>query len=286
MSLKQYLAQGEVVLAPGVYDPLTALIASKQGFKALYLSGAGIAYTKLGRSDIGLVTLTEVAETVNLIRDRIQTPLIVDADNGHGNALNTQRTVRLFERAGANALQLEDQSLPKRCGHLNGKSLISCDEMVGKVKAAVDARTSDETLIIARTDAIAVEGFEAALERAGRYAEAGADVLFVEAPRTREQLEQIASTLGRTRPLLANMVEGGHTPLHDAGNLGELGFRIVIFPGGIVRAIARTAQDYYASLKRHESNEPFRDRMYDFDALNDVIETSELLELGRKYGAS
>lgn len=286
MSLKQYLAQGEVVLAPGVYDPLTALIASKQGFKALYLSGAGIAYTKLGRSDIGLVTLTEVAETVNLIRDRIQTPLIVDADNGHGNALNTQRTVRLFERAGANALQLEDQSLPKRCGHLNGKSLISCDEMVGKVKAAVDARVSDETLIIARTDAIAVEGFEAALERAGRYAEAGADVLFVEAPRTREQLEQIASTLGRTRPLLANMVEGGHTPLHDAGNLGELGFRIVIFPGGIVRAIARTAQDYYASLKRHESNEPFRDRMYDFDALNDVIETSELLELGRKYGAS
>ena len=286
MSLKQYLAQGEVVLAPGVYDPLTALIASKQGFKALYLSGAGIAYTKLGRSDIGLVTLTEVAETVNLIRDRIQTPLIVDADNGHGNALNTQRTVRLFERAGANALQLEDQSLPKRCGHLNGKSLISCDEMVGKVKAAVDARTSDETLIIARTDAIAVEGFEAALERAGRYAEAGADVLFVEAPRTREQLEQSASTLGRTRPLLANMVEGGHTPLHDAGNLGELGFRIVIFPGGIVRAIARTAQDYYASLKRHESNEPFRDRMYDFDALNDVIETSELLELGRKYGAS
>lgn len=286
MSLKQCLAQGEVILAPGVYDPLTALIASKQGFKALYLTGAGIAYTRLGRSDIGLVTMTEVAETVGLIRDRIDTPMIVDADNGHGNALNTQRTVRLYERAGANALQLEDQSLPKRCGHLTGKSLISCDEMVGKVKAAVDARASDETLIIARTDAIAVEGFEAALERAGRYAEAGADVLFVEAPRTREQLQGIASTLGTVRPLLANMVEGGHTPLHDAGNLGELGFRIVIFPGGIVRALARTATDYYASLRQHESNEPFRDRMYDFDTLNDVIETPELLELGRKYGAS
>lgn len=286
MSLKQFLDRGEVVLAPGVYDPLTALIASRQGFKALYLSGAGIAYTKLGRSDIGLVTMTEVSETIALIRDRIDTPLIVDADNGHGNALNTQRTVRLFERAGANALQLEDQSLPKRCGHLNGKSLISCNEMAGKVKAAVDARTSQETLIIARTDAIAVEGFDAALERAGRYAEAGADVLFVEAPRTREQLETIARTLGSRLPLLANMVEGGHTPLHDAGNLGALGFRIVIFPGGIVRALARTAHEYYVSLKQHESNEPFRDRMYDFDELNAVIETPELLALGQKYGAS
>src|SRR5690606_27911064 len=155
----------------GVYDPLTALIASNAGFNALYLSGAAIAYTKLGRPDIGLVSMTEVMATINLIRDRVETPLIVDADNGYGNALNVQRMVRLFERAGANALQLEDQSLPKLCGHLKGKSLIPVDEMVGKIKAAVDARSNDETLIIARTDAIAVEGFDSALERAERFSE-------------------------------------------------------------------------------------------------------------------
>ncbi|MBB5213497.1 isocitrate lyase/PEP mutase family protein [Parapusillimonas granuli] len=285
MSLKTRLRAGEVVLAPGVYDPLTALIATQHGFKALYVSGAAIAYTRLGRSDIGLTTMTEIAETIGLIRDRVDTPLIVDADNGHGNALNVQRTVRLYERAGANALQIEDQSLPKRCGHLGGKSLISCGEMVGKIKAAVDARASAETLIIARTDAIAVEGFDRALERAERFAEAGADVLFVEAPRTREQLETISSRLGARLPLLANMVEGGDTPMHDAGQLGALGFRIIIFPGGIVRAIAKTAVDYYASLKAHETNAPFKDRMFDFNGLNDIIGTRELLELGERYAA-
>lgn len=286
MSLKTYLKNGEMILAPGVYDPLTALIASQSGFKALYLSGASIAYTRLGRSDIGLVTMTEVMETINLIRDRVDTPLIVDADNGHGNALNVQRTVRLFERAGANALQIEDQSLPKRCGHLSGKSLISADEMVGKIKAAVDARASEDTLIIARTDAIAVEGFDRALERAERFSEAGADVLFVEAPRDVEQMQRISSTLGPKRPLLVNMVEGGHTPMRDASTLSKLGFRIIIFPGGIVRALARTANAYYASLMRCETNEPFREHMYDFDGLNELIGTPELLAEGERYAAA
>ncbi len=286
MSLKTRLRNGEVVLAPGVYDPLTALIASNAGFNALYLSGAAIAYTKLGRPDIGLVSMTEVMATINLIRDRVETPLIVDADNGYGNALNVQRMVRLFERAGANALQLEDQSLPKRCGHLKGKSLIPVDEMVGKIKAAVDARSNEETLIIARTDAIAVEGFDSALERAERFSEAGADVLFVEAPRTVDQLKTISSRLGTQRPLLANMVEGGDTPLHDAPALGELGFRIIIFPGGIVRALARTANDYYTSLKRWETNEPFQEHMYDFNGLNEVIGTPELLAQGERYAAA
>lgn len=285
MSLKTRLREREVILAPGVYDPLTALIASQHGFKALYVSGAAIAYTRLGRSDIGLTTMTEISETIGLIRDRVDTPLIVDADNGHGNSLNVQRTVRLYERAGANALQIEDQSLPKRCGHLAGKSLISCDEMVGKIKAAVDARANEETLIIARTDAIAVEGFEQALERAERFVEAGADVLFIEAPRTREHLETISSQLGSRLPLMANMVEGGDTPMHDVGQLGALGFRLIIFPGGIVRSIARTAVDYYASLKRHGTNAPFTDRMYDFNGFNDLIGTTELLELGEHYDA-
>jgi len=284
MSLKTWLENGETLLAPGIYDPLTGLIAVQNGFKTLYVSGAAIAYTLLGRPDIGLVSMTEVADRISLIRDRLDTAaLIVDADNGYGNALNVQRTVRLFERAGANALQLEDQSLPKRCGHLSGKSLISCGEMVGKIHAAIDARHSEETLIIARTDAIAVEGIEAALDRAERYAGAGADVLFVEAPSSDEQLKIVSERLSSRRPLLANMVEGGTTPLHDAMELARLGFQLIIFPGGIVRAVAHTANRYYESLKRHSTNAPFRDHMYDFAGLNAVIGTKTLLDEGKKY---
>lgn len=285
MSLKQRLHESRPVMAPGIFDALTASIAADAGAEALYVSGAAIAYTRLGRPDIGLVTMTEVAETVANIRDRVALPLIVDADNGHGSALNTQRTVRLFERAGATALQIEDQTLPKRCGHLQGKSLIAAGEMAGKIKAAVDARASEETLIIARTDAVAVEGFDAALDRARLYAEAGADVLFVEAPRSREQLAAVVSALGGLRPLLANMVEGGDTPISSAADLGEMGFRIVIFPGGIVRALARTAQDYYASLLQHGSNAPFAGRMHDFNTLNALIGTPEMLARGQSYAA-
>jgi 2-methylisocitrate lyase-like PEP mutase family enzyme len=283
MSLKNRLTQNAPVVAPGVYDALTASLAVDAGFEALYLSGAAIAYTRLGRPDIGLVSMSEVVDTIAQVRDRIDAALIVDADNGYGNALNVQRTVRLFERAGASAIQIEDQTLPKRCGHLSDKTLISAKEMAGKIRAAVDARASDETLIIARTDAVGVEGFEQAIDRANLYSDAGADVLFVEAPRTHEQLSEVASALGSRRPLLANMVEGGMTPLASAAKLGEIGFRIVIFPGGIVRAIARTAQDYYASLVRHGTNQPFRDRMFDFESLNALIGTPELLTLGKRY---
>lgn len=286
MTLKQTLQRGEQIIAPGVYDALTALIAERYGFKALYLSGAGIAYSKLGRPDIGLVTMTEVVSTIELIRDRVSSPLIVDADNGHGNALNVQRTVRMYERAGANALQLEDQSLPKRCGHLAGKAVVSAAEMVGKIKAAVDARHSDQTLIIARTDAIAVEGFEAALDRAERYVEAGADVLFVEAPANQEQLQAICQRFGQRLPLLANMVEGGSTPMYTAPELGELGFQIVIFPGGIARALAKTADQYYDSLHLNLSNMPFKDRMLDLNGLNALIGTPEMLEHGKRFEAN
>lgn len=286
MTLKQILQRGEQIIAPGVYDALTALIAERYGFKALYLSGAGIAYSKLGRPDIGLVTMTEVVSTIELIRDRVSSPLIVDADNGHGNALNVQRTVRMYERAGANALQLEDQSLPKRCGHLAGKAVVSAAEMVGKIKAAVDARHSDQTLIIARTDAIAVEGFEAALDRAERYVEAGADVLFVEAPANQEQLQAICQRFSTRLPLLANMVEGGSTPMYTAPELGELGFQIVIFPGGIARALAKTADQYYDSLHLNLSNMPFKDRMLDLNGLNALIGTPEMLEHGKRFEAN
>ena len=282
-SLRHRLTQRDILLVPGVYDALTASLAVAAGFEAVYLSGAAVSYTRLGRPDIGLTSVTEMAETLALIRDRIDLPVIIDADNGFGNALNAQRTMRTYERAGANALQIEDQAYPKRCGHLQDKALVTTDEMVGKLKAASDARASDQTLILARTDAIAVEGFAAACVRAERYVEAGADVLFIEAPRSVEEMRAIVARFGGTVPLMANMVEGGATPVLAAAELQRLGFALVIFPGGLVRALAATAQSYFASLKQHGTTAPFRDRMFDFAALNALIGTPALLAAGRRY---
>jgi 2-methylisocitrate lyase-like PEP mutase family enzyme len=282
-ALRDRLARPPILIAPGVYDPLTALLAERAGFESLYVSGAAIAYTRLGRPDIGLVSMSEVVDTVALIRDRVRAHLVVDADTGYGNALNVLRTVRLMERAGANAIQLEDQDFPKRCGHLDGKSLVSAEEMIGKIKAAVDARVSRETLIVARTDAVAVEGFDRAVERAALYRDAGADMLFIEAPREREELARVVSKVGRTLPLMANMVEGGKTPIVPAQELEKLGFAFVIFPGGIVRALAKTAEEFYGTLKAHGTTDPFRSRMHDFAALNDLIGTPEMLALGKRY---
>jgi 2-methylisocitrate lyase-like PEP mutase family enzyme len=281
--LQSRLARRPIVVAPGVYDPFTALVATQAGFATLYVSGAAIAYTRLGRPDIGLVDMTEVAATVAHIRDRVTAHLIVDADTGYGNALNVLRTVQEFERVGANAIQIEDQDFPKRCGHLDGKSLIPAAEMCGKIRAALDARRSSETLIIARTDAIAVEGFDRAVDRAVQYREAGADMLFVEAPKTRAELSRMVAALGHTAPLMANMVEGGKTPLLSAAELEAIGFALVIFPGGIVRALGRLASEYYGSLAAHGTTEPFRARMLDFDALNAVIGTPEMIALGQRY---
>ena len=281
-SLRSLLSKPPIVIAPGVYDPLTALIASQAGFQSLYVSGAAIAYTRLGRPDIGLVSMSEVVETVALVGDRVEANLIVDADNGYGNAMNVERTVRLFEKAGAHAIQLEDQNFPKRCGHLDDKSLISADEMTGKIKAAVDSRRSQDTLIIARTDAVAVEGLDRAIERTSMYRQAGADVLFVEAPKTREDLANIVGRIGGEIPLMANMVEGGKTPILSGPELEAIGFSLVIFPGGIVRTLARTAVDYYASLAQHRTTQPLIDRMFGFNEMNALLGTPEMLERGKR----
>ena len=282
-SLRARLAEDRILVAPGVYDALTALVAQQSGAEAAYLSGASIAYTRFGRPDIGLVTMTEVSEVIAAIRDRVDLPLIVDADTGYGNALNVQRTVRLFERFGATGIQLEDQSLPKRCGHLAGKTLVPAEEMVGKIHAALDARASDETLIVARTDAIAVEGIEAALDRADAYREAGADVLFIEAPQDDSQFAAIMGRFKGKVPLLANMVEGGKTPLRPAAELQEMGYSIAIFPGGAVRAMAATAQQYYQNLVTTGTNAGMANQMFDFGGLNEVIGTNEMLDLGKNY---
>ena len=284
-TLKQRLQQPRPLLAPGVYDALTALLAQQAGFEALYLSGASIAYTRLGRSDIGLTTATEVADTLAQITDRVPLPVIVDADTGFGNALNTQRTVKAFERAGAAMIQLEDQTFPKRCGHLDGKGVVPQAEMCGKLRAALDARTDEQTLILARTDAVAVVGLDAALDRAEAYLECGVDALFIEALRTTEQMDAACRRFAARAPLLANMVEGGQTPMRSADELGACGFRIVIFPGGTARAVAAALQGYFASLAQHRSTGPWRDRMLDFDGLNRLIGTPELLAAGRRYGA-
>ncbi len=281
--LKARLAGDSALLAPGIYDALSAALAEEAGFEAAYLSGASIAYTLLGRPDIGLVSMTEVADVMARIRERVALPVIIDADTGFGNALNTERTVRVFERAGASVIQLEDQSFPKRCGHLKDKSLISAQEMAGKIKAAVDTR--DRALIMARTDAIAVEGFEAAVERAERYLEAGADILFIEAPESRAQMDAICARFAGRAPLLANMVEGGKTPLASTAELSAIGYRIVIFPGGLVRALSFATRDYFASLKQHGTTEPFRNRMFDFQGLNAMLGTDAMLARGKQYEA-
>lgn len=283
MSLHERLAKRAIVVAPGVFDAFSALLAERVGFEALYLSGASIAYTRLGRPDIGLVGLTEVADTLARICERVTLPVIVDADTGFGNAINVLRTVKELERAGAAAIQLEDQAMPKRCGHLSGKTLVPAAEMAGKIRAALDARRSTETLVIARTDAVAVEGLEAALARAEVYREAGADVLFIEALRSIEDMHAATARFAGRAPLLANMIEGGKTPLLAAPELESIGFSIVIFPGGLVRALARAGTDYFENLKRTGSTAEFAARMLDFQQLNALIGTPQMLDLGRRY---
>jgi len=282
-SLRQRLAEPRALLAPGVYDALTALVAEQAGFEALYLSGASIAYTRLGRSDVGLTTFTEVQDTLARITERVATPVIVDADTGFGNAINLQRTVRGMERAGAAMVQLEDQGFPKRCGHLDGKTVVGTAEMCGKLRAALDARHSADTLILARTDALAIEGLDAALDRAEAYLACGVDALFIEALRTPEQMDVACQRFAGRIPLLANMVEGGKTPVQSADELGRRGFRIVIFPGGTARAVAHLLQRYYGSLHTHRTTAPMQGVMLDFDQLNALIGTPELMALGQKY---
>ena len=282
--LEHRLREPRVLLAPGVYDAFSALLAAQAGFEALYLSGAAVAYTQLGRSDVGLTTATETADIVGRITDRVDVPLIVDADTGYGNALNVIRTVRSLERAGAAMIQIEDQTFPKRCGHLDNKRVVSTAEMCGKLKAALDSRTSPQTLILARTDAVAIEGLDAAIERAEAYVECGVDALFIEALRTEEDMALVCERFAGRIPLLANMVEGGKTPVQSAAALGSKGFRIVIFPGGVVRFLGAQMKHYYSTLLEHGTTAPMRDAMLDFDGLNAVIGTPELIARGQRYG--
>ncbi len=277
------MSRPEIVVTPGVYDTLGALLVAEAGFETTYLSGASIAYARFGKPDLGLLSLDDVAATLAAISARVDLPIIVDADTGFGNALNVIQTVTRLEREGAAAIQLEDQTFPKRCGHLGGKSLIGIGEMTGKIKAAVDARQNPDTLIIARTDAVAVEGIDAALDRAERYAEAGADMLFVEAPASKSDLQRIAERLAGRLPVMANMVEGGVTPAVTAAELEAMGFSLVIFPGGLVRATVFMAREYLTSLRNNGSATSYRARMVDFADVNDLLGTKAFLQTGKSY---
>ena len=283
-TLRKRLGKKKILVVPGVYDAFGALMAERAGFEALYLSGASIAYTKLGSPDIGLITLNELESVVGNVCERSALPIIVDADTGFGNALNVQRTIKLLERAGAAAIQIEDQSLPKRCGHLDGKTLVNAVEMNGKIKAALDARSNNDTVIIARTDAIGVEGYDLAMERAAGFIESGADILFIEAFQNVKQIAGAVERFGNQIPLLVNMVEGGKTPMLPAAELETMGFSVVIFPGGLVRAIAHTAEQYFASLNEMGSTRDYQNKMFNFEELNELLGTDRMLKAGKQYG--
>lgn len=279
--LRALLARDRIVVAPGAYDALTARLVERAGFEAAYLSGAGVSYTHLALPDVGLVTLDEMLRRAEAICSAVSIPVLADGDTGFGNAINVQRTVRAYERAGLAGIQLEDQTFPKRCGHLDGKEVIEADEMVGKVRAAVDARGDADFVIVARTDAIATHGMEEALRRLRSYAEAGADVLFADGPPTLEHLATIPSAL--PRPAMANMVEGGKTPLVPAAELERLGYRLVIFPNSLVRLLARTGATLLASLRATGTTAGARNDMLSFDELNDLVGTPAILQAGSRY---
>lgn len=281
--LKTLLNEPGCLLAPGVYDGLSALLVEAAGFSTAFLSGGSLSFSRFGLPDVGLVTATEIAETISIIKGRSKIPLIVDMDTGFGNALNVQRTVASFERAGASALQMEDQVFPKRCGHMAGKAVISCGEMVGKIKAALDARHHSDTLIIARTDAIAVNGFEDALERGHQYIEAGCDVLFIEAPDSIEQMKVIGQQFGDQVPLVHNFAEGGGSPIEAANELQGLGYKIALFPVALLNLFVHQAPQLLAHILEKGSTLAWHEEMADLEGINQVLGTQERLKKVENY---
>lgn len=258
-ALREQLAAPDVLVAPGAYDCVGARLVEQAGFKALYLTGSGMSMSALGAPDVGLMSFSEVLDRAARVADVVSIPVIVDADTGYGGPLNLIRTVRAFERAGISGIQIEDQSWPKKCGHEGGRNLVSTQEMVGRIKAAVDARIDPDVVIIARTDARSDHGMPAALERAARYVEAGADVIFVESPENEEELAEVARSVNA--PVLANMVEGGRTPITPAARLRELGFAMAIYPNAVTRCFTHAGMAMLKDLAATGSTANSADKM-------------------------
>ncbi len=281
--LRALLEGKEIVVAPGASSALFARLVELAGFEVVYATGAGIANMQFGLPDLGLVTMTEIWETVKRMNDAVALPIIVDIDNGYGNALNVYRTVREFSAIGAAALQLEDQQLPKRCGHFAGKAVIGKEEMVSKIKAAKDASLDPDLVLIARTDAIAINGYEDAMERGALFVEAGADVIFIEAPITIEQMRQIARQF--KLPTLTNMVEGGKTPLLNNQALQDMGFRIVIYPNASLKASVKGAQKVLQHLQTAGTTSDCEDLMITMEERNEVTGLPAMTALDERYKA-
>lgn len=279
---QQLLASKDTFILPGAFDAMTARIIEETGFKAIYATGAGISNAQLGWADVGLTTLTEIAQVVSWMSEVTTIPIVVDADTGFGNAINMQRTVKVLEKAGAAALQIEDQVMPKKCGHFNGKEVISKDEMVGKIKAALDARTDDQLAIIARTDALGVLGFDEAIERANAYKEAGAHAIFVEAPTTYEQLSRITKEVPGI-PHIINLVEGGKTPLVSRQEAQNLGFQIMLCANSALRGAIKGATDAMQILMRDESQENIHDVICTWEQRQELFKLKEIQQLEKQY---
>lgn len=264
-ALRALLAGPDLIVAPGAFDCLSARLVETAGFPAVYITGSGVSMSALGAPDVGALSFGEILDRVRRIADIVSIPVIADADTGYGGPLNIIRTVREFERAGVTAVQIEDQSWPKKCGHEPGRRIVPAVEMCARLAAALDARRDATTLIVARTDARAIEGFEAAMARAQCYREAGADVIFVEAPQTEAELAAVPR--GITGPTLVNLVEGGRTPLLPNRRVRELGFRIAIYPNALTRAFAKAGQQLLATLAADGTTAGMADRMFDHDQL-------------------
>ena len=282
--LRSLIGRTEPLVLPGCADALTARLAQGAGFEAVYATGAGIANTLLGQPDVGLTTMTEVVAQVERICEAVDLPVVADIDTGFGNAINARRAVRAFERAGVAAVQIEDQVFPKRCGHLTGTAVIGLDEMLGKLRAVLDARSDASLVVIARTDALAVDGLDAAVDRAMAFAEAGADAIFVEAPIDRDQLAVLPQRI--PAPLVANMVEGGRTPLLSAAELGAMGYRIVLFANTAMRVAAAAVRDAFAELRRTGDTSGLLDTMLSWDERQALVGLSEIEALERRYAPS
>ena len=271
------------LLLPGVYDALSARLAAAAGFEAIYVTGAGLANSRLGVPDIGLTSVDQLADHVAAISDVVDVPLVVDGDTGFGNAINVRHTVRKLERAGASAIQVEDQIFPKKCGHFAGKAIVPRDERAGKRQAALDSRRSDDTLIIARTDARATNGPEAAVERANRFVEIGADIIFIEAPTSIEELRLFAEQVDA--PLVANMVEGGSTPIVPLDELGELGYSVVLYANAALRSAQRAVTRAYAELKSEGISTALLDDMATWQERQDAVGKPFFDELEQRYAS-
>ena len=276
------IKQQHAFILPGAYDGMTARLVEEFGFSAIYATGAGISNSQIGWADVGLTTVNEVADVVSRMADVTTVPIIVDGDTGFGNAINLMRTVKQFERAGASAIQFEDQVAPKKCGHFNRKSIISKYEMVNKIKAAVDTRQRDDLAIIARTDALAIDGIEAAIDRANAYKEAGADVIFVEAPTTLEQLQMITKEVPNI-PHIINMVEGGKTPLISLQDAEKMGFQILLCANTILRSAIKGIQESLKVLKQDESQENIHDYICTWQERQELFKLPQIQQWEEKY---